>query len=891
MAETTETLILDIQFDSAQAIKEATDLKNRIESLQNANKALKKEQGGVTDEYVKNQVEVKRLQKELQANEKALLSRAQLLKAEAGSNDALKLKLSLLTAQYNAMAKTQKEGTVAGESLKKAISDITEELSSGEKEVGNFRRGIGDYQGAAERASNSLQGMKERLAELNKVVQTSEVGSKQFKDAQDEAGKLGLAIGQVEGKLDEFGNKEPKNPAKKSFDDTVQAAGAAASAVQLSSLIFDENSVAAESLAKSVKALAIGQQVANIVKEKGAIIDTVAAASTGLAAGATTAYTVAVGTSTGALKAFRLALAATGIGAIIVALGLLIANFDAVSDAVRKFLGLASDEELASEKLKEAYKGQADQLGLLLSLEERRITTIGAIFDRQIALAKASGRDTTNIEAEKQKAYEKTTLQIIAQLEAQLKNAKAANVSAKEQISLAQQIEDKQNELADARNDIEVKRLEAIKKNKDEAIKASKEQADKNKAALEKQKADNEKAAADELKLQQELTKARLELLDDGANKEILIAQNAAAERIAAITGKGATAEALRVTIAQETEQQIAEIRAKYANEAIAKQQEIYDKEKQLQAERQQREADEFVRRQNAILEQANFEFAQQQLGISNEDAKFIKTVEGLNALVAIQQQTGQTRAQIDQDYYDFVERNGEISFEQFVDLQARQVEAQAAANQQLISAYSAFGSQVGDIFAQALDQQGGELKAFGRKFIILILDVLQKQVTAAIVSSTAQSFAQADSVASFGATGGIRAAILTAAIQGAFGLAKAKLSEQPKGFATGVVGLQGEGTSTSDSIPAWLSKGESVVTADGTNYAEQNFPGFLSFLNSKNKFATGVVNFQGSQSVADMSGFAVIADAISKMQPVVKVSDINKKQSDYSEVRVTGTI
>lgn len=45
-------------------------------------------------------------------------------------------------------------------------------------------------------------------------------------------------------------------------------------------------------------------------------------------------YTTVVGTSTGAMKLFRLALVATGIGAIVVALGLLIANFDKVKKAV-----------------------------------------------------------------------------------------------------------------------------------------------------------------------------------------------------------------------------------------------------------------------------------------------------------------------------------------------------------------------------------------------------------------------------------------------------------------------------------------------------------------------------------------------------------------------------
>lgn len=51
----------------------------------------------------------------------------------------------------------------------------------------------------------------------------------------------------------------------------------------------------------------------------------------------------AVGTSTGAMKAFRLALIGTGIGAVVVALGLLIANFDKVKNAVLNLVpGLAT---------------------------------------------------------------------------------------------------------------------------------------------------------------------------------------------------------------------------------------------------------------------------------------------------------------------------------------------------------------------------------------------------------------------------------------------------------------------------------------------------------------------------------------------------------------------
>ena len=62
-------------------------------------------------------------------------------------------------------------------------------------------------------------------------------------------------------------------------------------------------------------------------------------------------YTMAVGTSTGAMKAFRLALMSTGIGALVVALGMLIGNFDKVVEVVKKVVGWLSDFGKAVGKL------------------------------------------------------------------------------------------------------------------------------------------------------------------------------------------------------------------------------------------------------------------------------------------------------------------------------------------------------------------------------------------------------------------------------------------------------------------------------------------------------------------------------------------------------------
>lgn len=83
-------------------------------------------------------------------------------------------------------------------------------------------------------------------------------------------------------------------------------------------------------------------------------------------------YTLVMGTSTGAMKAFRIALISTGIGAIVVAVGLLIANFDKVKkvvmnlipgmaiigkviggivDAITDFIGVTSDASRALDDM------------------------------------------------------------------------------------------------------------------------------------------------------------------------------------------------------------------------------------------------------------------------------------------------------------------------------------------------------------------------------------------------------------------------------------------------------------------------------------------------------------------------------------------------------------
>jgi predicted Rossmann-fold nucleotide-binding protein len=85
-----------------------------------------------------------------------------------------------------------------------------------------------------------------------------------------------------------------------------------------------------------------------LIKEESAI-------KTAVLIGAQTAYNVVVGTSTGLMKAFRIALAATGVGLLVVGLVLLIENFEKIKDA---FLGTSD----ATRKFEAAQKSANAEL-------------------------------------------------------------------------------------------------------------------------------------------------------------------------------------------------------------------------------------------------------------------------------------------------------------------------------------------------------------------------------------------------------------------------------------------------------------------------------------------------------------------------------------------------
>jgi len=192
---------------------------------------------------------------------------------------------------------------------------------------------------------------KQRLRELQKTLidmsLAGQDGTKAFKEMEREAAKLKDQIGDTSQRIKTLASDTVR------IDTVVSAVQGITAGFQIAqgaaALFGSENEDLQKSLLKVQGAMALAtgvQQVANLLNKDSILITQGQAAAQAL-------YATAVGASTGAMKAFRIALLATGIGAAIAAVGLLIAKWDDLTAAVRRFLNLP-DPAIAAKAREDA---------------------------------------------------------------------------------------------------------------------------------------------------------------------------------------------------------------------------------------------------------------------------------------------------------------------------------------------------------------------------------------------------------------------------------------------------------------------------------------------------------------------------------------------------------
>jgi hypothetical protein len=313
------------------------------------------------------------------------------------------------------------------------------------------------------------------------------------------------------------------------------------------------------------------------------------------------AYTTIVGTSTGALKLFRLALVATGLGAFVVAIGYVIANWDDMkeridknSEAVKKwglifgavlfpavamivgqYLLLKKGLDFVGERFDFVNKitGKvSDQFGILTGKIKELLITVGLLdsveeeraeknlvaskkreeqIQRQIELAKAEGKSAQEVAALEVSLARERFLAYNQMIEAKRKAGRDIT-------------EEETKQLTDLAFELKKSKL-AEQKTIDDAAKKAQDQAKKDYDEKKRKAEDYRKYLAD---IQKQIEDAEINALKDEHQKAIALINKNYDEKLNAIKGNSARELRLRALLENEQAVAIQAINDKFAQQS-----------------------------------------------------------------------------------------------------------------------------------------------------------------------------------------------------------------------------------------------------------------------------------------------------------------------------------
>lgn len=278
----------------------------------------------------------------------------------------------------------------------KRITKSTKDIEKGVKAAFNGKT-LEAFIKEATRSGQSLEELKKSLRDLKAAALNVEPNTQAFKDLTAAAGALTDKISDI--------NQRIKNLASDTqrLDALIQVgqgiAGGFALAQGAAALLGKES----EDLQKTLVKLQAAQNILNGLQQVATVLNKDSAASTYILGAAQRAYTAIVGTSTGALKAFRIALAATGIGAITVAVGMLIANWEKLTEAIRNSLSSLGLMSKATESLSEKYSRLNNEIELQIAKAEAQGKSEREILELKKEALKLRAKEAFLIKDEKER--------------------------------------------------------------------------------------------------------------------------------------------------------------------------------------------------------------------------------------------------------------------------------------------------------------------------------------------------------------------------------------------------------------------------------------------------------------------------------------------------------
>lgn len=181
-----ETVIIEVQYNTATAVENVIKLKDANENLKQASKELKGEIEelkkardvdaasikALAEEIVTNEAKIKRNNEAIRENSKIIESNITVVKRADGSLKSMREETSKLQREFESLSKTEREGEV-GMAMAKRMADLNDEIRETTKSFGSFKDNIGNYEGVVKSAMPGMSKLNSTMGGLGITAGTT----------------------------------------------------------------------------------------------------------------------------------------------------------------------------------------------------------------------------------------------------------------------------------------------------------------------------------------------------------------------------------------------------------------------------------------------------------------------------------------------------------------------------------------------------------------------------------------------------------------------------------------------------------------------------------------------------------------------------------------------
>ena len=357
------------------------------------------------------------------------------------------------------------EVKVDSKNAEKSVGSIRSRLKEARTELTNAIENFGEFSKEAANAAKNVEGLKGTIDDASRLVNAFD-GDRKFQAFGQSISAVASGFTAAQGAVALFGTESKEVEAA-----LLKVNGAMALSQGINGVLEG---------VKSFKDL-------GLVIKSTTVFQKASAAATGIAATVQNLFTKSVDQSSKGFKVLRGAIIATGIGALVVLVGLLIENFDSVKKVIEKLLGPLKG---VTDFIGKLVTGFTDFIGLTSEAEreterlKKATEKNNKAFENQIEIMQAQGATSKEIRKVKNAMYEDELKNLRLVLAANGKLSKEESDRFKELqqqqavLKAEQGKEDKDAAAADAK-----KKEEDAKKASDDAIANGKRNQEKAKAS------------------------------------------------------------------------------------------------------------------------------------------------------------------------------------------------------------------------------------------------------------------------------------------------------------------------------------------------------------------------------------------------------------------------